>query len=112
MNFYDIWFDLADSSRDLEFAQDLGAYLGALQKDGLIEGYVLARRKFGFSPPGLGDFHVRIVCRDLTQLDQAFSAAARRTDPLEGLHRNVFSAVRNFRSGLYREFPDPVRGQP
>jgi hypothetical protein len=108
---YAIWVDLADSSKDLEFSENLAAYLGDLQSRGAIEGYTLERRKLGFGPDGLGEFHIRIAVRDLAQLDEAFTHAAARADPVEGKHAAVFRMVRNFRSALYRSFPDPVRSQ-
>lgn len=109
MDTYAIWFDLADGREDLAIADAIDAYLGALRDLGAVEDWSLERRKFGFGPDGLGEFHVRIRVRNLTQLDEAFHHAAARAEPLESLHRAVFSRVRNFRSGLYRDFPDPVR---
>ncbi len=47
--------------------------------------------------------------RDLVQLEQAFGAVAERSGKREELHRTVYSRVRNFRSALYRDFPDPQR---
>lgn len=109
MDYYDIWVDLVDSRRDMEFVANLEAYLGDLRDRGLLEHYTLARRKFGFSPPEMGEFHVRIAVRDLAQLDAAFDVAAARKDPVESRHAAVFSMVKNFRSALYRDFPDPER---
>ena len=109
MDYYDIWVDLVDSSRDLEFVENLEGFLGTLRDAGEIEGYVLARRKFGFSPPGFGEFHVRISAKDLAQLDRAFHHAATRALPIEPKHARVFEMVTNFKSALSRDFPDPVR---
>lgn len=109
MDTYAIWFDLAPGSRDLELARAVDGWLGALRGQGAIEGWSLERRKFGFGPEGLGEFHVRIQVRDLAQLDAAFRVAAARAEPLESLHAEVFRRVANFRAGLYRPFPDPER---
>ena len=106
---YMIWVDLADSSQDLEFAEAIQGYLGYLQKYDLILDYSIERRKFGFAPESLGEFHIRIHTRNLDQLDRAFQVAARREEPLESLHANVFRRVVNFKSALYRPFPDPFR---
>jgi len=106
---YDIWFDLADSGRDLEFAADVAAYLGHLRERGLIEGWRLKRRKLGLGPPELGEFQITIETRDMAQLDEAFQNVARRGGEIEKLHRAVYSAVRRVRFGLSRDFPDPVR---
>ena len=96
-------------SKDLELSDAIGAYLGELQHRGCIEGYSLARRKFAFAPTGWGEFHVRVSVRDAAQLDQAFSSVAPRQEPVETLHREVYSRVANFKSAYYRDFPDPCR---
>ena len=109
MDYYEIWFDLRDSSRDLEFAARAHAYLDHLREHDLIEGYRLARRKLGLGPAELGEFRITIEVRDLAQLDRAFGEAARREGQFEELHRAVYESVRGVRFGLYRDFPDPVR---
>jgi hypothetical protein len=109
MNHYHIWCNLKDSHKDLEFATNLRAYLGHLQKMGKIEEFKLARRKLGFGPSELGEFHVVISTKDLAQLDQAFDVVAPRAGEVEQLHARVYSAVTDFRSALYRDFPDPQR---
>ena len=101
---------MRDSSRDLEFAAAVDDWLGFLRQEGRIEGYRLARRKLGFGPAGLGEFHLTIEVRDLAQLDQAFQAAATRDAPYEERHAAVFSRVRDVLFALERDFPDPVRG--
>ena len=111
MDCYHIWCDLRDSSRDLEFADNLAAWLGLLQDDGRITGWRLTRRKLGFGPPGLGEMHVTIETTDLAQLERAFEAAARRAGDAEARHSAVFSMVRNAVFSLERDFPDPVRGR-
>lgn len=111
MQYYQMWFNLRDSRRDLEFAAAVAAYLGHLKTHGRIEGWRLVRRKFGFGPDGLGEFSATVWTNDLAQLDQAFSMAATRTGEIERLHMAVYSAVTDFKSALYRDFPDPERGQ-
>ena len=109
MDCYEIWCDLKDSARDLEFAEVLKAYMEHLRERGLIAGYRLTRRKLGFSPPGMGEFHVVIETQDLAQLERAFQEAATREGEVERVHRAVYSAVTNARFALYRDFPDPFR---
>ena len=109
MDHYHIWFNLRDTSRDLKFAHDLAAYMAHLKAQGAIEGWNLARRKLGFGPHELGEFHVDIQTRDLAQLEQAFQTMAPRAGEAEKLHAAVWAAVTDFRSGLWRDFPDPVR---
>lgn len=111
MNHYEIWFNLKDTHKDVEFAGHLGGYLGHLQKLGKIAGYRLTRRKLGFGPPELGEFHVSIQAESLAQLDEAFGAAAARSGEIEQLHARVYSAVTDFRAALYRDFPDPERAK-
>jgi hypothetical protein len=109
MDCYHIWCDLRDSSRDLEFADNLAAWLGLLRSEGRIASWRLTRRKLGFGPPGLGEMHVTIETDDLGQLERAFEAAARRAGEAEARHAAVFSMVRNAVFSLERDFPDPVR---
>lgn len=110
MDYYQIWCNLKDGHKDLEFAKALREYLGRLQQEGRIGGFRLARRKLGFGPSELGEFCITIEVRDLTQLDSAFDLVARRTGKLEGLHAAVYERITDFRSALYRDFPDPQRG--
>ncbi|HWL95277.1 MAG TPA: DUF6614 family protein [Phycisphaerae bacterium] len=109
VNHYEIWCNLRDSHRDMEFVQNVRAYLGHLQEHGKIAAWRLTRRKFGFGPPELGEFHITISCETLAQLDEAFTAVAPRSGELEKLHARVYSMVTDFRAGLYRDFPDPQR---
>jgi hypothetical protein len=109
MEHYHIWVNLKESHKDLEFAAALDVYLGHLVREGLIEGWTLERRKFGFGPPGLPEFHIDIRAKDLAQLDAAFHRVAPRSGELEAAHRAVYAAVTDFTSGLYRDFPDAER---
>jgi hypothetical protein len=109
MNSYHMWFDLRESRKDLEFSQAVAAYLNFLQSKSLIESWSLQRRKFGFGPESLGEFHCVVRVKDLTQFDAAFGLVATRTGEVEKLHMPVYSAVTNFKSALYRDFPDPQR---
>ena len=111
MDRYEIWVNLKASRRDLEFAGAVGAYLDHLKGQGKCESWTLTRRKFGFGPVGLGEFHISIHFKDLTQMDAAFSVVATREGEVERLHLPVYSMVTDFTSALYRDFPDPVRAQ-
>ncbi|MCB9855974.1 MAG: hypothetical protein H6818_09835 [Phycisphaerales bacterium] len=112
MNYYDIWCNLKDTRSDIAFARNLSDFLEHLKSKNLLESWTLTRRKLGFGPPELGEFHVRIACRDLAQLDEAFDVAARRSGDVEIMHAKVFAMVTDFRSGLSRDFPDAVRETP
>lgn len=109
LQYYHMWFNLLDSSKDLQFAEAVANYLGHLKDNGLIEGWSLARRKFGFGPAELGEFHCVVRTTDLAQLDRAFGLVATRRGDVERLHHPVYSMVKDFKSALFRDFPDPQR---
>ncbi|MBL9031295.1 MAG: hypothetical protein JNM80_06265 [Phycisphaerae bacterium] len=109
MDYYEIWVNLVDSRKDLEFVRAVDAYLGHLRSQGRLESWRLTRRKFGFGPPGLGEFHLTIAFKELAQMDAAFGVVATRAGEVERLHHPVYSMVKDFTSALYRDFPDPQR---
>lgn len=109
MNHYEIWVNLAPGANDLEFVQAVRDYLDHFKGQDKLESYTIRRRKFGFSPPGLGEFYISIAFRDLAQMDLAFLNAATRDEVVEPLHHAVYSRVTDFKSALYRDFPDDVR---
>ncbi|MBK7143266.1 MAG: hypothetical protein IPH75_14425 [bacterium] len=111
MNYLHIWADLKESHKDLEFCDAVDAYLGNLQKRGQIESFTLTRRKFGFGPETLGEFHIVVATRDLAQLDAAFGTVASRTGEIERLHIPVYAACSRTQAALYRDFPDPERSR-
>jgi hypothetical protein len=110
MDYYQIWCNLKDSSQDVAFCENVVRYLGALREQGRIEGYRISRRKLGFGPEELGEFNITVEVRDMAQLDQAFQRVATREAEIETLHRAVYSAVKEVKFALYRDFPDPFRG--
>lgn len=109
MDHYYAFFDAKLGVRDTELAEAIDVYMAYLKDNGLIEGWSLTRRKFGFSPEGFGEFHLDMQTRDLAQLDAAFRHVARRSDPSESVHFAVNSKVANTKFALYRDFPDPIR---
>ncbi len=109
MDIYHVWCDPRSGTSDLEFADNVAAYMARLQSDGLIEGWRLMRRKLGLAPAGLGEFHIMIEVRDMAQLETAFQSVASRREPVESVHFAVNSLVEKAVFGLYRDFPDPVR---
>ena len=111
MDIYHIWCSLKPGVKDTDFARHLDGYLGHLREAGAIEGWRLTRRKLGLGPAELLEFHILVAVRDLAQLDGAFSKAAARTNPVEGLHHAVNSLVSKVKFALYRDFPDAVREQ-
>ena len=109
MDYYHTWFDLKPGVKDAEFARAMARYMGHLKEHGLIEGWRLTRRKLGFGPSELGEFHIVMETKELAQLDTAFNHVATRREPVEGAHFDVNSRVQNLKIALYRDFPDPVR---
>jgi uncharacterized protein DUF6614 len=83
MDLYHTWFDLKSGVKDADFARSMARYMGHLKEKGAIEGWRLSRRKLGFGPRDLGEFHIVIETRDLAQLDAAFHLVASRTEPTE-----------------------------
>ena len=106
MNYYHIWCDLLDTHKAHEFCQAVNEYLGWLKEKKLVEGHKVTRRKLGFGPPELGEFHIIIETKDLEQLERNFQTVAKNEQPVARLHANVYSRVKNFRSGLWRDYPD------
>ena len=109
MNHYHTWFDLKPGTKDAEFARNMARYMNRLKENGLIEGWRLTRRKLGFGPPDLGEFHIVMETKDLAQLDAAFQHVASRREPVESVHFGVNANVQNLKIGLYRDFPDEFR---
>ena len=112
MNYYDMWVNIKDSRKDLEFAEAVRAYLDYLKGQGMIAGWTLKRRKFGFGPESLGEFNITVWAENLAQLDAAFSHVATRSGEVERLHIPVYAAVTDFKSAQWRDFPDPERVRP
>ena len=109
MNSYEIWVDLAPGVHDLEFVEAVQAWLDMFVAKGQATSYRIRRRKFGFGPSELGEFIITIDFDSLAQMDEAFLTAATRDEPGESLHREVYRRVTNYKSGLFRDFPDAVR---
>jgi hypothetical protein len=109
MDIYHVWCNLRPDTGDVAFCERVDGYLGRLREEKLIESFRITRRKLGFGPPGLGEFHIAIEVASLAQLDAAFQHVATRAGPIEGLHHAVNSLATDLSFALYRDFPDPVR---
>jgi hypothetical protein len=109
MDIYHIWCNLKPGVRDVAFVEDLQRYLDRLKADGALHGYRITRCKLGFRPPELREFHITLDFENLSALEEAFTAVAPRTDPVESLHHAVNSKVQDVFFALYRDFPDDVR---
>jgi hypothetical protein len=111
MDLYHVWCDLKPGVRDLEFSAAVDQCMRRLEAERLIAGWRLTRRKLGFGPPALGEWHLMLELHDLAQLDAAFARLATRSAPEEGLHAEMNACVRNATFALTRDFPDPGRRQ-
>jgi hypothetical protein len=109
MDIYHVWCDLKPGVADIQFVEQVTAYMGHLEAEGMIKSWRLTRRKLGLAPSVLGDFHLMIEVAGLEQLDKAFERVASRNEPTEAFHFGVNSLVRNAQFALYRDFPDPFR---
>ncbi|MBX7168668.1 MAG: hypothetical protein K1X74_20195 [Pirellulales bacterium] len=109
MDYYHIWCDLREGASDIELATALAEYLNHLRDQGAIVGWGLRRRKLGFGPDALGEFHVEIAVRDLAQLEAAFQQVVPRRGEIERLHAAVYARIVNSRFALERDFPDAGR---
>ncbi len=109
MNYYEIWFDLAPGEQDMVVVKAVQNWLDYLKSEGTLVSYQIKRRKFGFSPEWGREFHVSIAFNNLAQLDDAFNVAATRKEPIESLHKEVYSRITRYAAALYRDFPDEIR---
>lgn len=109
MDYYQIWVDLKDPHRDLDFVENVNKYLGHLKEKGFLESFLLTRRKLGFGPKEIGEFNIMIGVKDMAQLEAQFQYVASRAGAVELLHRAVYGMVAMFNAALYRSFPDAAR---
>jgi len=106
MNYYHLWVDLIETQKANEFCQAVNDYLGHLHEKKLIIGHKCTRRKLGFGPSELGEFHVVIEVKDLSQFESTFKAVAKPDEKTARLHANVYTRVKNMKTALYRDYPD------
>lgn len=109
MDIYHVWCNLKPGVDDTEFADAAHAYLQHLRDEGALANYRVTRRKLGLGHPNLPEWNILLEFEDMTQMDQAFSNVASRTDPVESFHYAVNSKVQDVFFALYRDFPDAFR---
>lgn len=109
MDLYHIWCNRKPGVSDVAFAENIGRYLGELQRADRIASFRLTRRKLGLGPAELGEFHIAVEIRDLAQLDDAFREVSTRSGAVETIHAAVNQAACDLTFALYRDFPDPHR---
>src|SRR5262249_28742292 len=66
MNIYHAWCDLKPGVTDIAFSESAAKYLDHLHTKGMIESWRITRRKLGLGQPELGDFHLMIEVKDLS----------------------------------------------
>lgn len=106
MDSYHIWFNLKNPAEAKEFAGWVDDWVGLLKSRGLAEGHRLQRRKLGFGPRELGEFHLAIDTRDMAQLEQAFQAVISADEETLSVHNSVSHRVKDLTFALYRDWPD------
>ena len=102
---------MKDNISSYGFSQDLINYLNYLKENHSIVDYKIMRRKLGFGPSELGQFMVDLICKDLEQLDKTFNSiieSIKENNELDKLHQKVYKGVKDFKSALYRDFPDEL----
>jgi hypothetical protein len=109
LDIYHVWCNLKPGVSDLDFVEKARQYFEHLEADGRLVRHRITRAKLGLSPAVLREFHIMLEFTGLAQLDEAFTAAASRSDPVETFHHAVNSLVTDPLFALYRDFPDPVR---
>jgi hypothetical protein len=109
MNLFHIYCDLKDRTRAVDFAEDVQAFLSYLHEREYIEGYRITRRKFGFDPPKLGEFHIIIECQSADQLNSAMEFVSQKKEDSENFHRAVQAYTKGITVSLYSDYPEPTR---
>lgn len=106
MDIYHVWCDLKPGQSDQIFGERFTLFLDRLKSAGKIENWRLTRRKLGFAPDGMPEFHFMIETQDMDQLDQAFRALAPKEGPTHAIHFAANEMVQNLKFALYRDWPD------
>ncbi len=103
MKYYQIWCNLKDGSKELEFHEYLMKYLGYLRSHAWIEDYHITRRGPGSGLAELGEFNITMEVQDLSQLKQPFQPVSPHHHEIEKLYGEVYSLVKDVRFALYRD---------
>lgn len=106
MDIYHVWVNLVDSSTDQEFCKRVDAFLGFFEERELVSRHRITRRKLGFGPQELGEWNIQIETENLETLERVWRQLASKEHQSHNLHHNMYKLVKDFRSALYRDFPD------
>jgi hypothetical protein len=103
MKYYQIWCNLKEGAKELEFYEDLMKYLGYLREHAWIENYHVTRRRMSFGLSELGEFNITMEVQDLNQLQQPFQPVSPYNREIEKLYGDVYALVKDVRFALYRD---------
>lgn len=108
MNIYHIWCDKTPDIPDLEWAQNMRAFLDHLVREGRMQSYRITRCKMGFrSIADLPEWHIMMEFRNMAQMDEAFDRVVPQQGDLETSHRSFNQYIQgNIQHALYRDWPD------
>jgi len=107
MDLYHIWFNLKPACGDDRAVRQDPAYSAPAVRWPHRALPRSPRRKLGFGPPSLGEFHVTIETLGPGTAREAFQRVASRTGEVEGLHASVNQHVTDFFRRALPDFPDP-----
>ena len=107
MDIYHIWADKEGDITDLEFVNNMRAFLEHLKSEGKMESYRITRCKMGFRSMDIPEWHIMMEFRNMAQMDSAFERVAPLEGELETKHRSFNQFVAdNIQHALYRDWPD------
>ena len=107
MDIYHIWADKDGDITDLEFVNNMKAFLEHLKSEGKMESYRITRCKMGFRSIDIPEWHIMMEFRNMAQMDSAFERVAPLEGELETKHRSFNQFVAdNIQHALYRDWPD------
>ena len=107
MDIYHIWADKEGHITDLEFVNNMKAFLEHLKSEGKMESYRITRCKMGFRSMDIPEWHIMMEFRNMAQMDSAFERVAPLEGELETKHRSFNQFVAdNIQHALYRDWPD------
>ena len=107
MDIYHIWADKDGDITDLEFVNNMKAFLEHLKTEGKMESYRITRCKMGFRSMDIPEWHIMMEFQNMAQMDAAFERVAPLEGELETKHRSFNQFVAdNIQHALYRDWPD------
>jgi hypothetical protein len=107
MDIYHIWADKDGDISDIEFVNNMRAFLEHLKSEDKMESYRITRCKMGFRSMDIPEWHIMMEFRNMAQMDSAFERVAPLEGELETKHRSFNQFVAdNIQHALYRDWPD------